>query len=255
MLIKYRKELLLFMSKEFKVLGTGSSDSVTMFNTNAAVISNGSAFLIDCGYTIKSALNNSNIDFDNISGIFISHVHGDHVFGLERVGYEYLFKLKRKVPLYIKRELYSELWDQTLKGSMSQIGEGSASLEDYFNVVFIDNNEFTHDGVLYKVFSVPHTPKKQCFGLAIDDKILYTADTLPVPDLITSVEFDICFHDVSLQDGNPVHANLSDLIESYPEKIRKKIYLMSYSDDWQDYSDIVNKNFAGFAKQGASFEL
>ena len=81
------------MTRVFQMVGTGSSDSATMFNTSAAVVSESGAFLIDCGHTIKHALNDSGIGFDNISGIFISHVHGDHVFGLERVGYEYLFRL------------------------------------------------------------------------------------------------------------------------------------------------------------------
>ncbi|MDC8832469.1 MBL fold metallo-hydrolase [Alteromonas gilva] len=242
------------MTRVFKMIGTGSSDSSTMFNTNAAVMNDTKAFLIDCGLTVKSALNECGIGFDNISGIFISHVHGDHVFGLERVGYEYLFRLKTKVPLYIKADIYHELWDQTLKGSMGRIGEGEATLEDFFDVRIIQDNRFTHEGIHYEVFPVRHTPGKPCFGVCINDKILYTADTLTIPDILNAYRYTYCFHDVSLQEGNPVHANLSALME-YPQAVKQKIYLMSYSDDWKEYEHIVSEHFAGFAEQGKSVEL
>ena len=242
------------MPRVFQMVGTGSSDSATMFNTSAAVVSESGAFLIDCGHTIKHALNDSGIGFDNISGIFISHVHGDHVFGLERVGYEYLFRLNRKVPLFIKREIYTELWDQTLKGSMGRIGEGEATLEDFFDVRFITDNQFEFDGVSYDVFAVDHTPGKPCFGICINRKILYTADTLAIPSIVTDYTYDYCFHDVSLHEGNPVHANLSSLL-AYPPNVKQKLYLMSYGDDWQAFDNTVTTHFAGFAKQGMTIEL
>tara|TARA_Y100001968_G_scaffold234620_1_gene217745 strand:- start:6526 stop:7362 length:837 start_codon:yes stop_codon:yes gene_type:complete len=243
-----------FMSVVFKMVGTGSSDSDTMFNTGAAIVQESGAFLIDCGFTIKSALNTCGIGFDNICGIFISHVHGDHVFGLERVGYEYLFRLQRKVPLYLKREIYEELWHQTLKGSMGRIGEGDATLEDFFDVRFIEHNQFSFAGVNYEVFEVSHTPGKPCYGICINKKILYTADTLAILDIVKQYDYDFCFHDVSLHEGNPVHANLSSLM-AYPDNVKRKMLLMSYGDDWQLFEDVVSDHFMGFAKQGMSIEL
>ena len=67
---------------------------------------------------------------------------------------------------------------------------------------------------------------------------------------IENIKFEVGFQDVSLTDFNPVHASLPSLIESYSEKVRNKIYLMSYQDNWVEYQNIVNANFKGFAKQG-----
>ena len=41
------------------------------------------------------------------------------------------------------------------------------------------------------------------------------------------LDFDIGFHDVTFQTGNPVHASLDELIETYPPEIRRRLYLMS----------------------------
>ena len=87
--------------RELLILGCGHSESLTLFNTNAAVRDHGRLFLIDCGWTIKAALQAQGHGFADIDGIFITHVHGDHVFGLERIGYEARFKLGRRIPLYL----------------------------------------------------------------------------------------------------------------------------------------------------------
>lgn len=102
----------------FQMVGIGSLDLVIMFNISVVVVSELGVFLIDCGYIIKYVFNDSGIGFDNILGIFISYVYGDYVFGLECVGYEYLFCLNCKVLLFIKWEIYIEFWDQMLKGLM-----------------------------------------------------------------------------------------------------------------------------------------
>ena len=68
--------------------------------------------------------------------------------------------------------------------------------------------------------------------------------------IVENIKFEVGFQDVSLTDFNPVHASLPSLIESYSEKVRNKIYLMSYQDNWVEYQNIVNANFKGFAKQG-----
>ncbi|MCQ8878794.1 MBL fold metallo-hydrolase [Pseudoalteromonas shioyasakiensis] len=243
------------MNNRLQILGCGHSESVYNLNNNAALIVNNKLLLIDCGYTIKKALFNQELDVSDVDSIYISHVHGDHVFGLERIGYECLFKYKYRPALYIKEELYKELWDQTLKGSMSKIGEGEATLETFFDVKFIKNDSFKFQGIEIQTFAVKHTPNKPAYGICIGNKILYTTDTTPIPEQIKKHTFEVCFHDVTLSDYNPVHATLDSILISYDKETLEKMYLMSYEDNWLEFEEKVNKYFKGFVKEGDIFEF
>lgn len=237
------------------VIGCGHSESIDNFNNNAALLVNDKMLLIDCGHTIKHALVNQRLDIADINAIYISHVHGDHVFGLERVGYECLFKHKFKPTLFIKKELSEELWDQTLKGSMGKIGEGVATLETFFDVHYIANDEFIFEGIKVQTFEVKHTPGKPAYGICIDDKLLYTSDTLAIPETLSKFTFDICLHDVTLSEFNPVHATLDSLISDYDKDTLNKMYLMSYEDNWPEFEAKAKAHCNGFVKQGDVFEF
>lgn len=237
-------------SKYFQIVGCGHSESLEHFNNNALVRSDKGIMLIDCGHTIKHALSKIDLDFSNVNAIFITHVHGDHVFGLERAAYELRFLHNKKIPLIFHESIYEELWENTLKGSLGRNSDGECALEDYFDVIPLTSFEFSCLGNNYKIFEVKHTPGKKTFGVCLNDKIFYSSDTIAIPEIINSIEFEVGFHDVTLTLSNPVHATLNSLIEAYSPEIRKKLYLMSYQDNWKKHEKIVNSNFIGFAKQG-----
>ena len=241
--------------RELLILGCGHSESLTLFNTNAAVRDHGRLFLIDCGWTIKAALQAQGHGFADIDGIFITHVHGDHVFGLERIGYEARFKLGRRIPLYLPEALIEELWDQTLKGSMGRNSDGEQTLDDYFDVRPVPGMRLETPQLSAELFSTRHTPGKPSFGLLLDDHVVFTSDTRPVPEALSRLDFDIGFHDVTFQTGNPVHASLDELSETYPPEIRRRLYLMSYEDSYADHIERVTKEFAGLARQGMTLRL
>ncbi|MEX0739806.1 MAG: MBL fold metallo-hydrolase [Pseudohongiella sp.] len=245
----------MFTGSMFKILGCGHSESLEHFNNNAAVLSEAGNLLIDCGHTVKHALYAQDLSISDIDAIYISHVHGDHVFGLERVAYEALFKYKKRIKLFFHHSLYRELWHETLKGSLGLLGEGPAALEDYFEVYQLDRLEFEIFGNYYQLLPVKHTPGKPAFGLLINNDILYTTDTTAIPELIECLDFRVGFHDVTFTAENPVHATLESLLKWYPSSIRQKLYLMSYEDTWRKFEDKVKQDFRGLAAQGMEFEL
>lgn len=96
------------------ILGCGSA-LPTMHHNNAAQVVevDGHLYLIDCGEGTQIWLRRSKIAFSRIDAIFISHIHGDHVFGL--IGLISSFNLlDRKKPLHIyaAKELESLLFTQ-----------------------------------------------------------------------------------------------------------------------------------------------
>ncbi|MCG9723605.1 MBL fold metallo-hydrolase [Shewanella sp. Isolate7] len=234
----------------FLIIGCGHSEAVENFNNNALLHHGNQNLLVDCGHTVKHALNAQSLNIGQIDAIFITHVHGDHVFGLERVAYESKFKYQKKIKLILREEVITELWSETLKGSLGYNSDGSASLEDYFDLVILKEDYFFFNGLRIDLVRVNHTPGKSTHGIVVDNKIFYSSDTLAIPETINTLDFKVGFHDVTLSDFNPVHATLDSLINEYSYDIRKKLYLMSYEDSWREYQNIVEDNFRGYATQG-----
>lgn len=239
---------------KFIILGCGHSESLEHFNNNAMIISSAGNMLIDCGYTIKHALHAQKMSIGDVDSIFITHVHGDHVFGLERVAYESKFKYNKRVELIIHADIYKELWEQTLKGSLGMNGDGEAELTDYFDVTIINGSFFKFHDLNIELIRVKHTPGKCTHGIIINKKIFYSSDTIAIPE-INQLPFEVGFHDVTFSNYNPVHATVFSLIENYPFDVREKLYLMSYEDSWRDYIDLVSNNFKGLAVQGMVIDI
>ena len=71
------------MSMELSILGCNSAIPTSYRNPSAQVISvSGRIFLIDCGEGTQFQLRKMHVNFMRINHIFISHLHGDHMFGL-----------------------------------------------------------------------------------------------------------------------------------------------------------------------------
>lgn len=71
------------MSMELTVLGCNSALPTSQRNPSAQILTvSGRTFLIDCGEGTQFQIRKMHINFMRIDYIFISHTHGDHVFGL-----------------------------------------------------------------------------------------------------------------------------------------------------------------------------
>ena len=119
----------------------------------------------------------------------------------------------------------------------------------------LEGGAFSFGGVQLVFFQNRHTPGKPSYGLLLNEKVLFSGDTRPIPDIVEHFSPQTILHDCTLSDWNPVHASVNELLDAYPASVRRKMYLMSYEDHWEQYRDKVEKEFAGFASQGQDFAL
>lgn len=86
---------------ELTILGCHSATPSENKHTSSQILEvNGNLFLIDCGEGTQMQLRKAKVRFTRIKHIFISHLHGDHFFGL--IGLISTFRLLgRSTPLNI----------------------------------------------------------------------------------------------------------------------------------------------------------
>lgn len=92
---------------QIKILGNNSAIPAHGRNQTAQLVQLDSQYiLIDCGENTQSQLANLNIKLGRIKTILISHLHGDHYFGLVGlISTMHLYHRKQKLCIYAPEEL------------------------------------------------------------------------------------------------------------------------------------------------------
>lgn len=110
------------MSFKLTVLGSGAALPTTTRNPSAMVLQmNNQHFMIDCGEGTQVQLRRFKLKFQRINHIFISHLHGDHFFGLIGLISSYHL-LGRKDPLHVYAdEKIRQIIEVQLEASQTQL--------------------------------------------------------------------------------------------------------------------------------------
>jgi ribonuclease BN (tRNA processing enzyme) len=228
------------MSISIQMLGTGFAFSKKYYNNNALVRCNGYTLLVDCGFTAPRSLYELNIKPYQIDGIFITHLHADHIGGLEEFAFQMMYTYRKKPTMFIPSTLRTTLWEHCLRGGLESIPDHNDSLDSYFNVVEIPVNTRTEivKGFTVETFPTKHIPEKPSYAVLFNDHFFYSADTCFDRKMLEMLYYqrdcDTIFHDCQLYSPETVHATLSDLL-TLPEEIQRIIYLMHYGDNMENY--------------------
>jgi ribonuclease BN (tRNA processing enzyme) len=228
------------MSLSIQMLGTGIAFSKKYYNNNALVQCNGYNLLVDCGFTAPRALHELNIKLHQIDGVFISHIHADHIGGLEEFAFQMMYIYKKKPSLFIPSTLRHTLWENSLKGGLENIEEKIDTLDHYFHVIEIPAGVPTEilPGFIMETIPTKHIPYKPSYGILFNHQFYYSSDSCfdrkQLETLFYQRNCTTIFHDCQLYKPEAVHATLDDLL-TLPEEIQKIIYLMHYSDNMENY--------------------
>jgi glyoxylase-like metal-dependent hydrolase (beta-lactamase superfamily II) len=183
------------MSWALRLLGVGSSQAVELGSASAVIERDDAPVLmIDCGH---EALTAYLAHYGRApSALFITHVHMDHVAGLERLFYKIYFDpaLRGKVRLYVPAAIVPYL-QARLADYPGVIAEGGANWWDGFQLVPV-----------------------------------WTGDTRPIPEMLArhADAGELIAHDCALE-GNPSHSGIVDLEREYAPELLARCVLYHYA--------------------------
>jgi len=107
-----------------RFLGVGpQSSGHDQYHSNMVVTSRtGKKMLIDCGGDVRFSLAESGIALTDLDAVYISHLHSDHIGGMEWLALStYFGKDSKRFALFGEKLLLGRLWNNSLKGGLECI--------------------------------------------------------------------------------------------------------------------------------------
>lgn len=228
----------------FSVLVLGVGDAFSEFHNPSALllICDGFCLGIDCPDMYRKILRQAGkptgtyVPIERIDHFLITHIHGDHVNGLEAVAFYKHFFEKKRVKLIASDQVLSIIWKERLQGGMNTLFDGrdfvNMNFGDYFDIIPLSWDSITLVGP-FKIRAYPthhHIPTSAVLVEAAGKKLGYSSDTAFDPRLISFLsEADLIIHETNL---GPAHTPYASLLE-LPENIRKKMRLIHYPDGFR----------------------
>jgi len=223
-------------------------------------------FLIDCGEGTQVQLRRNKIKFSKINHIFISHLHGDHFYGL--VGLVSTFMLLNRVndlhiygPKGIKEVITLQL---RLSNSWTTYGL-------YFHELESAASEIVYEDEKVVVSTIPLKHRVYTNGYLFKEKI---GEKKLNADAMKHYQIDVCYfqnikngRDITLEDGTVItndkltfepvppksYAFCSDTIyhEAVVDLIHKCDFLYHESTFLESEAELATKTMHSTAKQAA----
>lgn len=148
------------------ILGCGSALPTLHHYASAQVVEmRGKQFMIDCGEGTQMQLRRSRIRFTKLSAVFITHLHGDHCFGL--IGMISTFGLlgrTAKLDVYAPKELEHMLQEQM------RMFCHNFDYEVAFHAVDTCKQQVVYEDRSLMVESIPLEHRMPCCGYLFKEK-------------------------------------------------------------------------------------
>ncbi len=236
------------LSLEF--IGCGNSTSFELGNSTAVLeIDDKKRMAIDFGFTSFHAYKNR---YEGLpDAVYLTHVHLDHIGGLQSLFYEAHFTRDKPVKLFIHYKQVSSL--HNIMGRLENIvAEEPVNFYDAFQLIPV-SDAFWFEGIKFKVVEGRHHSPQFSHGIGVSGRFFFTGDTKPIPEalLTHASQNEIIFHDLCLHE-QPSHTYLSEL-DSYPEYlIQRMCFYHLHSED-----DIIEVEKRGYScvKKGIKYQV
>ena len=222
-------------------LGIGDAFSSLSYSTCLALEAEGCWLLIDCPHPIRKMMREASataaveLDADAIHAVVLTHLHGDHVSGVEGLAFYNRFILARKLHLVAHESVSERLWNEHLAVSMQRAKQEPGQpdiehrFEDFFDLQDVAVGQVVTTGPFtISVHPATHSlPATAVFVEAAGRKFGCSADTIYDPGLIDWLSrADLIVHDAG---GGFPHTPYQKLAE-LPIALRKKMLVAHYPD-------------------------
>lgn len=238
------------MSMQILPLGVGDAFTAKYYSVATAVQAEGQWLLIDCPHPIRKMMAEAcatagvSLDVPDLSGLILTHLHGDHVSGLEGLAFFNHFVCRRPLSLLAHPEVAGPLWSGHLAASMTcLIGAHDhepmppKGFADYFEHTPLHEETAAHFGPFFiecrrtihhiPTFAVRITAGGRCLGLS--------ADTAFDPGLIEWLsKADLIVHETNYGAHTPY-----EKLAALPETVRSKMRLHHYPDDFDVEGSVI----------------
>lgn len=242
--------------------GVGSAFTDCRYYQSCFVLEeNDKRLMVDCGGDARFSYGelgatNGNIGFW-ADGVYITHLHGDHINGLEWLAFCSYFNPQAPKPkLFIAEELLDPLFS-SLRAGIQSLRDHVATLDTYFEVHPIKKQAFSWEGISFKLIQAHHAWNfnqiMPVYGLEFRG-VYFSADTMISDDTLAACrKAEWIFHDCeTYPTKSNFHAHYNDL-KLLPETIKRKMWLYHYGPDPQQ--NPIKDGFLGFVKKGQQFDF
>jgi ribonuclease BN (tRNA processing enzyme) len=227
-------------------LGVGDAFSALRYSTCLALRAAGTTVLVDCPHPIQKMMREASLAAGlddahavspaNVSAVVLTHLHADHCSGLEGLGYYTFFYLKRRLPLYLHRDVLARLWDGHLAAGMEHLMPSVGApiremhLDDYFEVHLLDETtEATCGPFAIECRKTIHHVPTTALRIRADGRTLgHSADTAFDEGLVLWLSAaDLVIHETNYGVHTPY-----EKLAALPADERRRMRLIHYPDDF-----------------------
>jgi ribonuclease BN (tRNA processing enzyme) len=263
-------------------LGTGGAftDFRLNYHNNALIHTRDGYVLLDCGGSAMQSLKELGVNPKEIAAVLITHMHGDHVSGLEQLIWERYYSGVNGPSFKTTRVVATpDVWASIrafLEPLIREFTDSTGTIRDdgidaLVRPECLDGDPLgdalesrgevlTIGGVSFQFHRTPHVQSeatgvsKPCYGVRVWDEeggeMYYTSDTEFRVDIGERFPAsDVIFHDSTFTPLYPgsVHTHYSELL-SLPETTKNRVVLMHFTRV-PDGIDVRESGFVGAARR------
>jgi ribonuclease BN (tRNA processing enzyme) len=222
-------------------LGIGNAFSAVSYSSCLALEADGRWLLIDCPHPILKMMREASLAAGvtlypaDVDAVALTHLHADHVSGLEGLAYYCYFFLHRRLELLAHRSVSEHLWSGHLSAGMkySRPAPGGPVVErhfaDYFDLHDLPDGRAVVSGPFaVSAFPATHSVPTTAFLVEAAGRTFgYSADTSYNPELIDWLSrADLIVHEANGDYPHTPYERLAAL----PEELRRKMLVIHYPD-------------------------